>query len=69
MSTTRRRLGTGPTTSRTTPTTELSLRLLPAERAEPDALLDEAERRGLGGRKGRRTLGPGGGGPLESRSG
>lgn len=41
MSTTRRPLGTGPTTSTRTSTTTSPPRLLPAERAEPDALLED----------------------------
>jgi hypothetical protein len=59
MSTARRRLGTGPSTTRSTPTTEASPRLLPAERVEPDALLGEVEHQDVVARKGRRTLGPG----------
>ncbi|MDX2973812.1 hypothetical protein PWY87_35825 [Kribbella solani] len=59
MSTARRRLGTGPSTTRSTPTTDTAPRLLPAERVEPDALLGEVERQDLVDRKGRRTLGPG----------
>ncbi|KPI17209.1 hypothetical protein OK006_10538 [Actinobacteria bacterium OK006] len=39
MSTTRRSLGTGPTTLRSTSATDGPPRLLPVERAEPDALL------------------------------
>jgi len=59
MSTPRRRLGTGPSTTRSTPTTDTSPRLLPAERVEPDALLGEVEHRDVVHRKGRRNLGPG----------
>ena len=59
MSTTRRRLGIGPATTRSTPTTDTSPRLLPAERVEPDALLGEVEHRDVADRKGRRNLGPG----------
>jgi hypothetical protein len=52
MSTTRRPLGTGPTTTtRSTP----SLRLLPVERAE----LVGVEHQDVAERKGRRTLGAG----------
>jgi hypothetical protein len=57
---TRRRLGTGPsTTTRSTPTTDASPRLLPAERVEPGALLGEVEHQDVADRKGRRNLGPG----------
>ncbi|MFE2972241.1 hypothetical protein ACFXKC_53585 [Streptomyces sp. NPDC059340] len=59
MSTTRRRLGTGPSTTTSTPTTDTSPRLLAAERFEPDALEEEAEHQDLTGRKGRRNLGTG----------
>lgn len=58
MSTLRRRLGTGPSTTRSTPSTDTAPRLLPAERVGPDALLGEVERQDLVDRKGRRTLGP-----------
>jgi hypothetical protein len=58
MSTARRRLGTGPSTTRST-TTAAAPRLLPVERAEPDALLGEVERQDVTARKGRRNLGPG----------
>ncbi|WP_157876710.1 hypothetical protein [Streptomyces graminilatus] len=57
MSTTRRPLGTGPTTSTSTMTTSAP-RLLPAERAE---LADVNEHQDVAERKGRRTLGPGAG--------
>jgi len=43
MSTTRRQLGTGPTTSTRSTPTDPAPRLLPAERAEADALLGEAD--------------------------
>ena len=56
---TRRRLGTGPSTTRSTPTTDTAPRLLPAERVEPGALLGEVEQPDVADRKGRRTLGPG----------
>jgi len=59
MSTTRRRLGTGPATTRSTPTTDTAPRLLAAERVEPGALLGEVEHRDVADRKGRRNLGPG----------
>lgn len=59
MSTMRRPLGTGPSTTRSTPSTDPSPRLLPVERAEPDALLGDVEHQDVTGRKGRRNLGPG----------
>ncbi|MGW2089710.1 hypothetical protein [Streptomyces sp. NPDC001880] len=60
MSTARRPLGTGPTTSTRTTTTTPGPRLLPAERAGHDELLgDVDERLAVPDRKGRRTLGPG----------
>jgi hypothetical protein len=59
MSTARRRLGTGPSTTRSTTTPDPSPRLLPAERVEPDALLGEVEHQDVAVRKGRRDLGPG----------
>ncbi|WP_406357317.1 hypothetical protein OHB56_33130 [Streptomyces sp. NBC_01635] len=59
MSTLRRPLGTGPSATRNTPTTDTALRLLPVERIEPAALLDDGERPDVAERKGRRTLGPG----------
>ncbi|MFD3715964.1 hypothetical protein [Streptomyces sp. NPDC058677] len=58
MSTARRQLGTGPSTTRSTPTTDAGPRLLPIERLAPDALLDGSEHRGPADRKGRRALGP-----------
>ena len=68
MSTPRRRLGTGPSTTRSTPSTETSPRLLPAERVEPDALLGEVEHQDVAARKGRRNLGPGIAGTAEGVS-
>lgn len=59
MSTARRRLGTGPSTTRSTPTTDTAPRLLAAERIEPGALLGEVEHQDVAARKGRRNLGPG----------
>ncbi|MEU4933156.1 hypothetical protein AB0G54_42860 [Streptomyces yokosukanensis] len=59
MSTARRRLGTGPSTTRSTPTTGTAPRLLAAERVEPGALLGEVEHRDVVSPKGRRNLGPG----------
>ena len=59
MSTMRRPLGTGPSTTRSTTSTDTAPRLLPVERAEPDALLGEVEHQGVAARKGRRNLGPG----------
>lgn len=56
MSTTRRTLGTGPTTTTRSTTTDVALRLLPVERAE----LVDIEHQDVVERKGRRTLGPGG---------
>ncbi|MEU3491705.1 hypothetical protein [Streptomyces massasporeus] len=57
MSTARRRLGTGPSSNRNTPTTETSPQL-PAERDESDALLGEVEHQDVSAdRKGRRNLG------------
>jgi len=53
---TRRPLGTGPTT--TTRSTPTSPRLLPVERAERDELVD-VEHQDVADRKGRRNLGPG----------
>ncbi|HLU98798.1 MAG TPA: hypothetical protein VKZ89_18330 [Thermobifida alba] len=55
----RRRLGTGPSTTRSTSTTATAPRLLPAERADPDGLLEEAEHQDVPAPKGRRNLGPG----------
>ncbi|MFE7113123.1 hypothetical protein ACFU98_42465 [Streptomyces sp. NPDC057575] len=60
MSNTRRRLGTGPsTTSSSTPPVGPAPRLLPAERVEPGQLLDDVEHQAVADAKGRRTLGPG----------
>lgn len=59
MSTPRRRLGIGPSFTRSTSTTDTSPRLLPVERAEPDTPLEEVERQDVPVRKGRRNLGPG----------
>ena len=59
MNTARRQLGTGPSTTRSTPTTDTAPRLLPVERAEPGALLGEVEHQDVADRKGRRNLGPG----------
>lgn len=59
MSTPRRSLGTGPSTTRSTPTTDTNPRLLPVERTEPGALLGEGERVQLADPKGRRALGTG----------
>ncbi|MCT9144053.1 hypothetical protein [Streptomyces violarus] len=41
MTTPRRRLGTGPSTTRSTTPTDTAPRLLPAERVEADALLGD----------------------------
>lgn len=59
MSTMRRPLGTGPTTTRSTPPDAPAPRLLPAERVEPGALLGDVEHQDVTVRKGRRILGPG----------
>ncbi|RSS67359.1 hypothetical protein [Streptomyces sp. WAC06128] len=59
MSTPRRHLGTGPSTTRSTPTADASPRLLPVERTDPGALLGEVEHPDVPVRKGRRILGPG----------
>ncbi|WP_329405007.1 hypothetical protein [Streptomyces melanogenes] len=59
MSTTRRQLGTGPSTTRSTPTTNSSPRLLPIERVEPAVLLEDGEHQDVAERRGRRTLGRG----------
>ncbi|MFF0674281.1 hypothetical protein ACFYVE_39465 [Streptomyces tendae] len=59
MSTIRRPLGTGPSTTRSTPSTDPALRLLPAERIEPGALLGVVGHQDVTVRKGRRILGPG----------
>ncbi|MEU8623215.1 hypothetical protein [Streptomyces sp. NPDC048623] len=60
MSTTRRPLGTGPTTSTRSTATSTAPRLLPVERAELGALLDDVEHQehALEAR-GRRPLGHG----------
>ncbi|MFD5522302.1 hypothetical protein [Streptomyces sp. NPDC127066] len=57
MSTMRRRLGTGPSPSTTTPPTGTGPRLLPAERIEPEPLLEDVERQDVAELKGRRILG------------
>jgi hypothetical protein len=61
MNTPRRTLGTGPTTStRSTSTEPPGPRRLPAERAEPNALLgDNDEHQAVQMLRGRRTLGTG----------
>ncbi|MFG3134485.1 hypothetical protein ACGFZU_43275 [Streptomyces tendae] len=59
MSTARRRLGTGPSTTRSTPTADASPRLLPVERTEPGALLGDVEHQDVAVPNGRRILGPG----------
>ncbi len=59
MSTARRPLGTGPSTSTSTLAAGPAPRLLPAERVEPGQLLDDNERQAVADPKGRRTLGPG----------
>ncbi|MET7313219.1 MULTISPECIES: hypothetical protein [unclassified Streptomyces] len=60
MSTMRRRLGTGPTTRTTSSADAESLRLLPAERIEPDTCLQEHDDGAqLPESRGRRTLGRG----------
>ncbi|WUU86549.1 hypothetical protein OG790_34285 (plasmid) [Streptomyces cellulosae] len=59
MSTTRRQLGTGPSTARSTEPMTFSPRLLPVERVEPAALLDDIEHQDAAERKGRRALGRG----------
>jgi hypothetical protein len=59
MSTMRRPLGTGPTTTRSTPTDAPAPRLLPAERVEAGALLGDVEHQDVAVRKGRRILGSG----------
>lgn len=59
MSTERRRLGTGPSTTRSTTLTDTSPRLLPVERAEPGAVFKEVEPSDAADRNGRRTLGSG----------
>lgn len=69
MSTMRRRLGTGPTTTRSTPTTDPAPRLLAAERLEQGALLGEVDHQDVAARKGRRNLGPGVTAPPEESPG
>jgi hypothetical protein len=59
MSTMRRRLGSGPSTTTSTPTTDTGPRLLPAERVEPTALLGEVEHQDVVDPRGRRILGAG----------
>ncbi|MFF5379447.1 hypothetical protein [[Kitasatospora] papulosa] len=59
MSTTRRRLGTGPSTTESTASADPAPRLLPAERVEPKPLLDDNERQAVARPKGRRALGQG----------
>ncbi|MEW2498196.1 hypothetical protein AB0942_32370 [Streptomyces nodosus] len=59
MNTTRRHLGTGPSTTKSAPTADTAPRLLPVERIEPAALLDDGERQDVAERKGRRPLGQG----------
>lgn len=58
MSTARRQLGTGPTSTRTTAEEERAPRLLAAERVDPGPLLGEAGHRETADRNGRRVLGP-----------
>lgn len=59
MSTERRPLGTGPSTTRSVSTTLSRARLLPAERIEQDQPLDQQGQRHGGERGGRRALGTG----------
>ncbi|WP_406145678.1 hypothetical protein [Streptomyces anulatus] len=59
MSTTRRRLGTGPSTTQNTSSADSALRLLPAERLGPEQRLDDDEHQAPPDPKGRRALGPG----------
>ncbi|RSS59827.1 hypothetical protein [Streptomyces sp. WAC01280] len=59
MSTMRRPLGTGPTTSTRSTGTDPSPRLLPVERADGDVLLDLDEHQEHVAAKGRRLLGTG----------
>lgn len=59
MSTTRRRLGTGPSTTSNTLTANTSPRLLPVERIGPAVLLDDDEHQDVAQPSGRRTLGLG----------
>ncbi|MEU9529400.1 hypothetical protein ACGFZC_33705 [[Kitasatospora] papulosa] len=58
MSTMRRRLGTGPSTIKSTPSGDSAPRLLPAERWL-EQRLDDDEHQVLPDAKGRRALGPG----------
>ena len=58
MSTARRRLGTGPMSTRTTAEEERAPRLLAAERVDPGQLLADAGHRETADRNGRRVLGP-----------
>ncbi|NEC40140.1 hypothetical protein [Streptomyces rubrogriseus] len=58
MSTARRRLGTGPSATTTSPAGPAP-RLLPVERVEPGRLLEDVEHQAVVEQKGRRTLGPG----------
>lgn len=55
----RRLLGTGPATAQSTEPTDLSPRLLPAERIKPATLPDDNEHQDAAEPKGRRTLGHG----------
>ncbi|MGV9915547.1 hypothetical protein [Streptomyces tendae] len=59
MSTARRRLGTGPSTIRTTSPAGPAPRLLPVERVDSAQLLDDVEHQAVADPKGRRILGPG----------
>ncbi|WP_405703585.1 hypothetical protein OG209_40795 (plasmid) [Streptomyces sp. NBC_01383] len=59
MSTTRRRLGTGPTTISSASSAEVTPRLLAAERGDPGQLVESAEHQTVADPKGRRALGPG----------
>lgn len=59
MSTTRRRLGTGPSTTKSTSSADSAPRLLPAERLRPEQRLDDYEHQAAPDPKDRRTLGPG----------
>ncbi|MET7458115.1 hypothetical protein ABZT03_40990 [Streptomyces sp. NPDC005574] len=69
MSTQRRPLATDPSTTKSTPLTDMNPRLLAAERAIPDAAVEGAlEHRDVAGPKGRRTLGPGVAGTIEAVS-
>ncbi|MEU0060474.1 hypothetical protein [Streptomyces sp. NPDC006334] len=55
----RRPLGPGPSTPRSTPTPDAVPRLLPVERVESAALLDDGEHQKVAQPRGRRPLGPG----------